>query len=231
MKSKLVLGLFALATLQGCGPAHIQPFTPRHRTYAVGEYAAKGPGAKGSSGSLFHDGIGGYLEDTRAIRVGDVVAVKIDESADASGNATTKLDKESSSSGGGAVLGIIPAIRAAYPNVDPAKIMEWASKSGFSGAGSTARKGELKGTIAVRVTKELPNGDLFVEGTKVVMINNEEYHLYISGVVRPSDITQDNLIASSRIADAQIEFTGRGDVADQQRKGWFLRFLDWMNPF
>jgi flagellar L-ring protein precursor FlgH len=77
----------------------------------------------------------------------------------------------------------------------------------------------------------MPNGDLFLEGTKVVLINNEEYHLYISGLVRPTDIQQDNSVFSSRIADAQIEFTGRGDLADQQRKGWFSKFIDWANPF
>ena len=51
-----------------------------------------------------------------------------------------------------------------------------------------------------------------LEGTKVLLINNEELHLYISGLVRPSDIAQDNSVDSSRLADAQIEFTGRGDV-------------------
>ena len=76
-----------------------------------------------------------------------------------------------------------------------------------------------------------PNGDLYLEGTKVILINAEEYHLYISGLVRPSDIAQDNTVASNRVADAQVEFTGRGDVADQQRKGWFGRMWDTINPF
>jgi flagellar L-ring protein FlgH len=71
---------------------------------------------------------------------------------------------------------------------------------------------------------------LFIEGTKVVMINNEEYHLYLSGLVRPTDIGQNNAIESTRIADAQIEFTGRGDLADQQRKGWLARLLDTFSP-
>ena len=77
----------------------------------------------------------------------------------------------------------------------------------------------------------MPNGDLFLEGTKVVLINNEEYHLYISGLVRPTDIKQDNSVGSMRVADAQVEFTGRGDLAEQQRKGWFSRTFDSLNPF
>jgi flagellar L-ring protein precursor FlgH len=79
--------------------------------------------------------------------------------------------------------------------------------------------------------QQMPNGDLFVEGTKVVMINHEEIHLYISGLIRRADIAPDNSVASSRIADAQVEFTGRGDVADQVDRGWLTKILDWVNPF
>lgn len=100
----------------------------------------------------------------------------------------------------------------------------------FSGT-TTQRNGELTGSIAVRVSKEMPNGDLFLEGTKVVVIDNEEYHLYISGLVRRVDIGQDDTIASSRIADAQIEFTGRGDIRNQQRKGWLSKLVETINPF
>jgi flagellar L-ring protein precursor FlgH len=83
----------------------------------------------------------------------------------------------------------------------------------------------------VKVREAMPNGDLFIEGTKVVMINNEEYHLYISGLIRPADVGPDNAVASSRVADAQIEFTGRGDIADQVNRGWLTKLLDWLNPF
>ena len=114
--------------------------------------------------------------------------------------------------------------------IDPEALLDFLSESDFSGEGDTARSGKLSGIIAVRVAEELPNGDLFIEGTKILMINNEEYHLYISGVIRPADIGNDNAIASSRIADAQVEFTGRGDVADQQRKGWLSRAIDEVNP-
>ena len=129
------------------------------------------------------------------------------------------------------MLGLLPALKKAYPNVDPATLVEFASKSAFAGEGNTARKGVLSGSIAVRVVREMPNGDLFIEGTKVVLINNEEYHLYVSGLVRTADIARDNSIESTRIADAQIEFTGRGDLAEQQRKGWLVRFFDTVNPF
>ena len=231
-RSVVALVLFAAGFMAGCGPRHIEPFTPRHRIYKQGDYAQTSQSARPANGSLFSDAHGGYLEDTRAGRVGDLVVIRIDESANASGNATTNLKRDDSGSTGvSAMLGLVPALKKAYPSMDTEKLIEFATTSGFAGAGDTARKGQLTGSIAVRIAKEMPNGDLFLEGTKVVLINNEEYHLYVSGLVRPSDISPDNSLQSNRIADAQVEFTGRGDLADQQRKGWLIRLFDTMNPF
>lgn len=224
----VVLALFGAS----CGPAHIAPFTPRDRKYEQGEYEASKKQSKPATGSIYSEAQAGYLEDTRALRTGDVVHIRIDEQADASGGATTNLSKESNREVGiSAMLGLMPALKKAYPNVDPEKLLSMASTYDFSGEGKTQRAGKLKGSIAVRVKQTMPNGDLFVEGTKVVMINHEEQHLYVSGVVRPSDIEGDNSVASSLIADARVEFTGRGDINDQVERGWFNKFLDFINPF
>lgn len=230
--TRFALSAILCATAAACGPNHVQPFTPRQRVYQTGAYAQRDPEAKPSNGSLFSEAMGGYLLDTRAVRVGDVVVIKIDESADAEGGATTKLERDSSGSGGmSALLGLVPAIKKAYPKIDNESLWDFATKAGFSGKGNTARKGQLTGSISVRVTRDMPNGDLYLEGTKVVLINHEEYHLYVSGLVRTADIGPDNSIPSTKIADAQIEFTGRGDVADQQRKGWGARLIESINPF
>ena len=227
---------FAVSTLlslvPGCGPNHIQPFTARDRKYNPGEYAATRADAKPSNGSLYSEAQPGYLEDTRALRVGDIAMIKINENAQASGGATTNLKKETSRSAGvDNLLGLIPAMKKAYPNMDPANLIKMASSFDFDGEGKSERSGTLKGTIGVRVKQEMPNGDLFIEGTKVVMINHEEYHLYVSGVIRPSDIEMDNSIDSSLIADARVEFTGRGDINDQVERGWLNKILDFVNPF
>jgi flagellar L-ring protein precursor FlgH len=209
----------------------VAPFTPRQRKYETGKYAQTDPKARPTTGSLFSEATGGYLEDTRAVRVGDFVVVRVNESADAEGASTTTLRKDNTNQTGvNGALGILPALKKAYPDIDPSKLLDFFSKSNFMGEGNTARKGTLSGNIAVRVVQEMPNGDLFLEGTKVVLINNEEYHLYVSGLVRRADIAQDNSVASTRIADAQIEFTGRGDLAETSRKGWLARLIDMVNP-
>jgi flagellar L-ring protein precursor FlgH len=236
MMRRLLAHALAVASLgllvPACGPNHIQPFTARDRKYNPGEYAATRADAKPSNGSLYSEAQPGYLEDTRALRVGDITMVKINENAQASGGATTNLKKDTSRSAGvDSLLGLMPAMKKAYPNIDPAQLLKMASSFDFDGEGKSERSGTLKGMIGVRVKQEMPNGDLFVEGTKVVMINHEEYHLYISGVIRPSDIEMDNSIDSSLIADARVEFTGRGDINDQVERGWLTKILDFVNPF
>jgi len=232
MRPSFALVVAFIGSLAACGPPHVAPFTPRQRVYNPGNYAQRDPAARPSNGSLFSEAMPGYLEDTRAVRVGDAVVVHIDESPNAQGTATTALSHNSTgNSGATALMGLIPALQKAYPKLDPSNLFTFASATAFNGSGNTARNGQLSGDIAVRVAREMPNGDMFLEGTKVLLINNEEYHLYLSGLVRKTDIAQDNSVPSSRLADAQIEFTGRGDVADQQRKGWLARILDFVNPF
>ncbi len=228
-----LVAIAALALLSaGCGPAHIAPFKERQRKYDAGEYAADQAENKPAPGSIYTDANGSYLEDTRALRVGDVVMVLINEEADAKGNATTNLNKSTNREAGvTAMAGLIPAIQKAYPDLSPEELFSMTSSVDFQGEGKTQRTGRLSGRLGVRVKKELPNGDLYVEGTKVVMINHEEYHLYVSGVLRPADIDPDNSVDSNLIADARVEFTGRGDINDHVERGWLTKTLDWINPF
>ncbi|MBI3206278.1 MAG: flagellar basal body L-ring protein FlgH [Myxococcales bacterium] len=227
-----LIGIGFVVALSACGPPHIRPFTARERKYDVGAYAATEKGYAPAPGSIYSEAQAGYLEDTRALRVGDIMLIRINEQADAQGGAKTNLKKDTGRDASvDSLLGLVPAIKKAYPNIDPAELVKLASSFDFNGEGKTQRAGKLKGTMGVRVKKELPNGDLFVEGTKVVMINHEEYHLYVSGVIRPADIEGDNSVDSSLIADARVEFTGRGDIADQVERGWLTKALDFINPF
>src|SRR5262245_41473941 len=97
---RLVALFVALAVTAACGPAHIAPFTPRHRKYEPGEYAATQKEFRPATGSIYSEAQPGYLEDTRALRVGDLVLVRIEEHADASGDATTELTKDTSRNAG-----------------------------------------------------------------------------------------------------------------------------------
>src|SRR5271165_3791007 len=121
-----------LGALSGCGPRHVQPFTPRQRVYSAGDYAQKEAAAKPTAGSLFSDATPGYLQDTRAVRVGDFVVININENANAQGDANTALNKNSTATTGvNALLGLVPAIKKAYPDIDPTKLLDFASQAAF----------------------------------------------------------------------------------------------------
>jgi flagellar L-ring protein precursor FlgH len=222
--------LIAILALGACGPSHIGPFSPRVRHYRPGRYDAGSRPV--SQGSLWEENGRGLFADFRATRVGDLVTIRIDETPRASGDASTTMDRQSDMSAGvGGLFGITTALARAYPDLDPSKLIELASSSSFAGTGDTERSSRVQASIAVRVYRVLPNGDLYVEGTKVLLVNDEELHIYISGVIRPEDIEQDNSVRSSLIADAQVEFTGRGVLTDNQEQGWLARILSAINPF
>ena len=175
----VVVALLCLTT--GCYRNQIKEPKAREREYETGKYAQEEEENAPAVGSLYSDAQAGLLEDTRALRVGDIVTIRISEHADARGGASTKLSKSSSREAGvEELLGLIDVIQAQAPALDPTTLYKLVSDYQFKGEGQTSRAGSLEGRIGVRVRDEMPNGDLFIEGTKVVMINHEEYHLYIS---------------------------------------------------
>ncbi len=224
----VVLAVCALALESGC-VSHIAPYKPKHRRFDAGEY---GKAPRPTNGSLYADGQRGLFDDDRASRVGDILIVRIDESENASRDASSKLSRSGSSKYGvPSSMGILDAVKVAYPNVDPASLFATDSESKFDGKGEVKRAGRLNATLSVRIRKVLPNGDFYIEGTKVIQVGEEEHHIYLSGIVRAADVRSDDSVLSSRIADAEIEYTGRGDVSDQQRPGWLSRALSLIWPF
>ena len=89
----------------------------------------------------------------------------------------------------------------------------------------------MTGQIAARVVKVLDNGNMVVEGRRSVVVNNETQVITLSGVIRPEDVTSNNTILSSQVADAEIQMEGRGVLAEAQSPGILFRFLDWLNLF
>jgi flagellar L-ring protein precursor FlgH len=96
---------------------------------------------------------------------------------------------------------------------------------------SSARKGKLSASMTVEVKAVSPAGNLWVQGDKVVMVNNEDQHIVLSGWVRPEDIDARNQVASTRLAQARIDYYGEGPVGRQQGAGWGMVVLDYLWPF
>jgi flagellar L-ring protein precursor FlgH len=228
----LAVSLFVVGLI-GCGPAHTSIYKPKKREYTLDTQDTK-ENEPQSEASLWHPGRPASMlfTDARALRVNDLVVIKIEEVADAKRSADTDLNRESSSSAQiTAFLGLMSKLKKLDPDLDPTLAIGGGSKTNFKGEGKTARTEYLTATVPAMVRKVLPNGNLFVEGHRVILVNSEEQHFYISGVVRPIDIDQENSVKSSMVADAEIEFVGRGVLTDNQRQGWFSRYLGWIWPF
>lgn len=232
MAQLVVLAISAVAVLlSACEPRHIRAYTPRERMYDPKEYEAVKVAEPDKTGSIWSESSPSLFEDLRASRIGDILTVMIDEKQSGSGDANTKLSDESSMDAGmSKFFGLMTALVTAYPDIESDKLISLLSSSDFTGDGSTSRSSQLEGRIAVRVKKVLPNGDLFIEGHKVILINAEELHFYVSGAIRQSDVRPDNSVSSSLIADAQVEFSGRGVISDKQSPGWLQRLADKYSP-
>lgn len=76
------------------------------------------------------------------------------------------------------------------------------------------------------VAEVLPNGNLVVRGEKWMTLNRGDEFIRISGIVRPDDISPNNTVVSTRLANAQISYSGTGTLADSQSMGWLARFFN-----
>jgi flagellar L-ring protein FlgH len=161
------------------------------------------------------------FSDQRAIKVDDIVTILIVESAKAGSESQTNTDKSQSfgveSQGGTGLMHLLPQFSGSG-----------GTKIGYDGKGNTSREGSLQATISARVIKVLDNGNLVVEGSKVVEVNEEKGIIKISGMIRPLDIQQNNVVYSSSIADAHITYSGKGVANTAQRPGLLARILNWI---
>jgi flagellar L-ring protein precursor FlgH len=159
--------------------------------------------------------------DLKAHKVGDLLTVLIIESATAS-NAVSSATKKSSD-----------FQLAGGPGVGPLDFIgifgaDGASQNQSDNQGQTARTGKLRAQMTVQVVGVRDNGDLVIEGTRVVGINNDKEMLTLTGVVRAEDVGPDNTILSQQIADAQIGYRGKGVSANGGRPGFIMRFINWL---
>ena len=191
-------------------------------------------------GSLWSDNNGSlYFVDTRARRVGDVITIDIVENTSSSMNANTKASRSSSIDGSiENMLGFARLMqegnRRLGLNLDGTasnKLFKASLENAFDGKGTSDRNGQVTASIGARVTEVLPNGNLVIFGRREMKVNNETQIITVSGIVRPMDIDTDNRIQSTYIADAYIDYTGKGVLAEKQKPGWGSRLVDVIWPF
>lgn len=227
--SLLLLALVA----SGCASnLHPEPKFPP--ISAVPEITPKSAPRAALDGSLWNDSDAAQnflFLDNRARNVNDVVTVIISETPTATQKADTQTARQSSPSASiSKVLGL-DFTKHNYLHMGSPPTIAASVNNSFKGSGSTDRSGSVLATISARVVQVLPNGNLVIRGQRAITINRETQYITLSGIVRPTDIDKDNTVQSARIADAQISYTGKGVLADQQGPGWLSRILDKIWPF
>lgn len=214
--------------LLASGCVHQQP---ENKFPALEQQLTK-PRTSSVNGSLWQGSAGGLVDDFKARTRGDTLTVVISEQASASKEATTGTSRASAVAAGiPNLLGLETKMTGISNWMDLNKLLNASSSSKFDGSGSTTRKENLNATITARVIDVLANGNLLIEGRRNVLVNHEDQIIVLAGTVRPRDITSDNLVNSTLIADARITYSGKGIISDQQQSGWLMRAIAWVWPF
>lgn len=210
-----VLGLMAACT----------PLPQRDPAFAPVQPADLRPPLQ-TNGAIYQSGYDMRLfEDNKAMRVGDVLTIKLQEQTQAKKKADQDTKKDTSISG--SVPSLFGVAASSLLGSDMKTELAFANQ--FQGEGASNQSNSLSGNISVTVVELLPNGNLRVRGEKRVTLNQGDEFIRLSGIVRPVDIDTSNTISSDKVADATIMYTGTGAMADASKVGWFSRIL--MSPW
>jgi flagellar L-ring protein precursor FlgH len=185
------------------------------------ESARRTPPAPASGPSI--DWMSNLGLDRRARSLNDLITIRVVENIEGTGSADSALDKNSSASAGvGSLFGATKKLGA----IDPGNLVGTSSDSTFKGSGATSRSGTLSATITARVMEVLPNGDLVLEGAREIDINGDRQMVVLTGVARPSDVSDQNVVLSPSIGQLRIRYFGRGLMKDNLKPGWLLRIMN-----
>ena len=182
------------------------------------------------SGAIFNSAQGNLFSmESKAQMVGDIITVAFAESFQAtkSQNAATSRSLDNSVTLPSIADLILPSRTNA---ADLSSRLKAGSENSFAGSGSSAQSNSLTGQVSVHVVRVFRNGNLEILGQKKLTLNNGDEYIRVHGIVRPQDIDAENVVSSDRIANANIQYIGAGDIAESSKKGWYSKILDNVNP-
>ncbi|BBI01273.1 flagellar L-ring protein [Buchnera aphidicola (Nipponaphis monzeni)] len=226
-KNCLIIFLFLICTISGCTTT-IPHKTANNITEKISSVYITNNVVL-NNGSIFQKCIPSnysyqsLFEDYKPHNIGDIISVILEENITASNSSSANISKN-----GNANIGIAathgPFGNLLNENLNKTEI-NGASKNNFLGKGSNYAKNSFVGTITVTVSKIFPNGNLKVTGEKKIAINQGTEFIRFSGVINPHDISKNNSVISTRIADSKIEYISHGYVNESRKMGWLQRLL------
>jgi flagellar L-ring protein precursor FlgH len=244
MRRALLAAAFLLPTLAACSSVHEAIDGPKMgpmaypamlvgQTQPTLESSRLPPPQAPTANSLWRTGARTFFNDQRAGRVGDIltVLVTVNDSAKTSNTTNTGVTT-SNAMGVPNFFGLESSIGKILPGgFDPSKMITTNTANASQGTGGINRAEQMSLTIAAVVTQVLPNGNMVIQGTQEIKTNDDLRQLTVAGIVRPEDISSSNTILSSQIAEARINYGGRGDIASVQKTPAGTALLQRFWPF
>jgi flagellar L-ring protein precursor FlgH len=226
---KIIIAIFGIIIFlfTGCTSHQVAPQMSMKPPHYVEHPAPPPQSIKVNDGSAFGRGENPIFADAKAMRVNDVVTVRINETTfqSSQGNKNTKISNQNNF-GGIKFDGLLKGInRVADISFNPG------SENSFKGSGQNSRNEKFSTTITARIIKILSSGNYFIFGSRELLLNGEKQLVKISGVIRPYDIDQYNTIDSQYIADAKILYETQGDIRESIRKPWGSKIMESVWPF
>ncbi len=182
------------------------------------------------TGSTWRDEGRDLFRDPRARRKGDILTVEISIKDKASLDNSSNRSRDSTG-GVGANLDFSGTAKFFKATGDAAANLDFNGNTETKGSGTIKRSESIELLVAAIVVDVLPNGNLLVSGSQEVRVNYELRELRVSGIVRPRDINTDNKISYEKIAEARIDYGGRGRLTEVQQPGWGHQLFDLITPF
>ena len=243
LRKASALALIALLPLQACeslktatGAPALSPIkypaalVPKEQG-DIGDHPDSAP-RPASANSLWRNGARTFFHDQRASKDGDILTVNIAIADSAQLSNETVANRTSTTDAGFTNLfGLETVLKHALPGLSTGSLLNTNSTLAQDGKGSVNRSESVLLTLAAVVTGVLPNGNLTIQGSQEVRVNNEVRQLIIAGIVRPEDITAANTINHTQIAEARVSYGGKGQVTQVQRTPTIQALAAQYSPF
>ncbi|MEA3223097.1 MAG: flagellar basal body L-ring protein FlgH [Thermodesulfobacteriota bacterium] len=220
-----------LAILMGsCAHSQIEPIIG---TEALSDPVEEQTDVVKSPGSLWSPNASliNIYSDAKARKVGDIVIVQIIESASATKEAKTNAEKTNEVDSSITDLIGLPLDEATIKGRSITPSVGASTSTNFEGDADTSRKGDVSGTLPARIMRILPSDNMVISGKKQIRVNGEIQYMILSGIIRPEDISANNTISSTCVADMRLDYYGSGILADAQRRGFMSGIIDKVWPF
>ena len=177
-----------------------------------------------------------FFGRSRNYRVGDLITVMLDESTRAGREqkGSVSRDAENNVVPSGLVSKIMRLPDKLLGNkfdgaLNGVNLNKSTIKS--DGVGTAGQSASLSGAVSVTVVEVLSNGNLMVRGEKQLALTEGAEIIQVSGIIRPDDVSPNNMVQSRRLANAQISYRGTGDMAAVAKTGWGTKALLKVWPF